>query len=245
MNLPEIFVFALMGLLWGLIVMGVTYHYRRTLPGDQAMCAARVVASAFGTGAGLLGLEHGYFEMLQGNVVPNGIVISAIGPPCQPEAAWHGCEPALTLIPNFLFTGITAMAVATVILIWAAVFMQWKYDGIALLLLSVVLFLVGGGFTTLWLGLLGGIAGTRIGVPPRKWGTQPSRLSQIIARLWPWLLIAYLVWWEAAWIIAARSPDLMQRLTPLVTILTPVVLVLILASALAHDRQEWESHAEM
>jgi hypothetical protein len=47
---------------------------------DDAMTrlsAARVVATAFGIGAGLLGLEHGYFETLQGNAAPSGLVISA------------------------------------------------------------------------------------------------------------------------------------------------------------------------
>ena len=40
--------------------------------------ATRIVASTFGILAGLLGIEHGYFETLQGNGVPGGIYILAI-----------------------------------------------------------------------------------------------------------------------------------------------------------------------
>jgi hypothetical protein len=55
--------------------------------------AIRSVASALGLFAGLLGMEHGYFEALQGNVAPGGIYLLAIVPPCQASTAWHGCEP--------------------------------------------------------------------------------------------------------------------------------------------------------
>ena len=33
-----------------------------------------------------------------------------MGPPCVPEATWHACEPAMTVVPNFLVSGILAMA---------------------------------------------------------------------------------------------------------------------------------------
>lgn len=43
--------------------------------------------------------------------------------------------------------------------------------GLTLLLLVVALFLTGGGFTTLWFGLLAGIAVTQITAPPTRWRT--------------------------------------------------------------------------
>ena len=39
--------------------------------------ALRTTASVFSVYAGLLGMEHGYFETLQGNVVPHGVRIRA------------------------------------------------------------------------------------------------------------------------------------------------------------------------
>jgi hypothetical protein len=46
---------------------------------------------------------------LQGNAAPSAALISAIGSPCQPETAWHACEPAFTLVPSFFVTGLLAM----------------------------------------------------------------------------------------------------------------------------------------
>ena len=202
------------------------------------LSAARIVATVFGIGAGLLGLEHGYFETLQGNAAPSGPVISAFGPPCEPASAWHACEPALTVIPNFLVTGVLAMVGAMVVLIWAAAFVQRRHGGTVLLLLTVVLFVVGGGFFTLWYGVIAGIAGTQIDAPHSWWRAHlPAGLSRTLARLWPWLLICYLGWVAASWLIGALIPDFMLRITPAVTVLTPLVLVLILVVAFAHDIQ--------
>ncbi|UCE29570.1 MAG: hypothetical protein JSV85_02295, partial [Candidatus Bathyarchaeota archaeon] len=62
--------------------------------------ATKTVASTFGVLVGLAGIEHGFFEMLQGNVTPNDIMIDAIGPE---QKFWeYASEPALTIIPNFL-----------------------------------------------------------------------------------------------------------------------------------------------
>jgi hypothetical protein len=41
--------------------------------------ATRAVASTLGVLVGLAGIEHGFFELLQGNVTPSGIMIDAIG----------------------------------------------------------------------------------------------------------------------------------------------------------------------
>ena len=68
--------------------------------------ATKRVASWFGIVAGVSGAGHGYFEILQGNTSPEGLVIASIGPPCVPEEVWNACEPAMTIIPNFLITGI-------------------------------------------------------------------------------------------------------------------------------------------
>lgn len=71
--------------------------------------AVSIVGTAFGVFAGIGSVEHGVFEILQGDVRPEGIMISPMGPPCVPEEIWNACEPAMTLIPNFLVTGILAI----------------------------------------------------------------------------------------------------------------------------------------
>jgi GNAT superfamily N-acetyltransferase len=192
-------------------------------PADaRKVSAARIMAAAFG--AGLLGLEHGFFEARQGSAALGGLVIHAIGSPCQPHAAWHGCEPALTVIPSFRATGIAAMLLALAVLIWAAALVTRPHGGLVLLLV-VALFVSGGGFTTFWFGLLAGIAATQITAPPTRWRTWlGSRVTRLLAWLWPGLFLAYLAWAAASWIVAAISNAVMFQVTPAVTASTPFVL---------------------
>jgi len=120
--------------------------------------ATRAAASTIGVVAGLIGLYHGYNETLQGNSTPSGIVINAIGPPCQGNA----CFPAMTVIPNFFVTGVLAIVFALIVLAWAALLVQRKKGGVVLILLSIILLLVGGGFLPPALGIIAGVIGTRI-----------------------------------------------------------------------------------
>ena len=55
--------------------------------------AIRVTASLLGISAGIAGLVHGFYEILQGSTRPEGLFIASIGPPCQPELIWNNCEP--------------------------------------------------------------------------------------------------------------------------------------------------------
>jgi hypothetical protein len=108
--------------------------------------STRFVASTIGVYAGLLGGVHGYFELLQGDIAPGSIGINAIGAPCQGGVVWHACLPAMTLVPNFLVTGVLAIIISLIIVVWAAVFIQRKNGGLILILLSILMLLVGAGF---------------------------------------------------------------------------------------------------
>jgi len=153
--------------------------------------ATRIVASSLGIVAGIAGLEHGYFEILQGKAHPAGLMILSMGPPCAPEAVWNGCEPAMTLLPSFLITGILSVILGLLILVWSAGFVQRKYGGWVLILLSVALLLFGGGIFPPLIGLAGGAAGTQINKPLTK---EPGKYARWAAKLWPWPLVIFLVW---------------------------------------------------
>src|ERR1700730_17388585 len=56
----------------------------------ELVSGTRAAASIIGVVAGLVGIYHGYNETLQGSTAPSGIMINAIGPPCQGS----GCFPA-------------------------------------------------------------------------------------------------------------------------------------------------------
>ena len=172
----------------------VTPTERQAIPAPESMqnCATRVVASTLGILAGLLGLVHGYLETRQGNAAPSGIFILAVGPPCQANRVWHSCFPAMTIIPNFFATGVLAIIVSLIIILWAAAFVQGQYSGLFLILLSIIQLLVGGGFISPELGIIAGVVGTRIQVPFTWWRAQLSVHSRrLLATLWPWSLFAF------------------------------------------------------
>jgi hypothetical protein len=153
----------------------------------------RVTASAFGVYAGLLGMEHGFFETLQGNVVPQSVRIRAVSPWELPFPFGH--EPALTLVPNLLLTGILAMIVGLLIITWSTAFIQKKGGAVVLVLLSLVLFLVGGGFGPMSLLIPASLAAAGINRPFTWWRVHLSANGrQLLARPWPWCFVVALLY---------------------------------------------------
>jgi len=200
--------------------------------------ATRLVASWFGVAAGLAGIEHGYFEVLQGNVRPDSLMIASMGPPCDPDQVWNACEPAMTVIPSFLITGILAIIAGLAVLIWAAAFVQRRKGGVVLILLSIVLLLVGGGLFPPLIGIIGGAAGTRINAPlSRKAGRLSGRIPGVLARLWPWPLVIFLVWLLGQWIVGYLFNDFLRENGYLSLLLIITLLPLSVFAAYAHDMQ--------
>lgn len=101
--------------------------------------AARTTAAALGVSAGIAGLEHGYFEFMQGSSRPGSLFINSMGPPCDPQMVWNRCEPALTIIPDMVVTGVLAMILGLIIVIWSLFFIQRRYGGQVLILLFLLL----------------------------------------------------------------------------------------------------------
>ncbi len=79
----------------------------------------RITAAAFGTLLGLSGMNHGFFEALHGNHPTGGLLISAISAGHSWTRWTQGGEGAFTLVPNFLATGLLAMALGLAIAIWS------------------------------------------------------------------------------------------------------------------------------
>jgi hypothetical protein len=67
--------------------------------------------------------------------------------------------PAMTLIPNFLITGIFAILVSLVVIAWATIFVRRKNGSVTLILLSILMLLVGGGFIPPLFGIIAGVIG--------------------------------------------------------------------------------------
>jgi hypothetical protein len=149
--------------------------------------ATKTVATCLGILAGIAGLEHGYFEILQGNVRPAEVMFPSWGADiCAPAKLWHACEPAMSILPNFLVTGMFTVVIGLAMMAWSIWFLQRKHGGQGLILLSIALLLFGGGFFPPLIGLIGGAAGTQI---HRPLGGQPGSVTRFAAKLWPWPLV--------------------------------------------------------
>jgi hypothetical protein len=66
-------------------------------------------------------------------------------------------EPAMTLVPNFLLTGILAIVMGIIVTIWAAMFIEHERGGLILILLSIAMLLVGGGLVPVLFGIAAGV----------------------------------------------------------------------------------------
>jgi hypothetical protein len=149
--------------------------------------ATKTIVSVFGVILGISGMNHGLFEALQGNIPTPGLIVQAIG---QANRYWvHGTEEAFTIIPNFLITGILAMAVGLAIIIWSLRYIQSKHGPTVFISLFALLFLVGGGIGQIVFFLPTWAFSTRIHKPLTWWKkTLPDKVSQPLAKLWPFTL---------------------------------------------------------
>jgi peptidoglycan/LPS O-acetylase OafA/YrhL len=111
--------------------------------------------------AGASGLDHGLFEALQGNTATHGLSVQAIGPA---QRMWlYGTEDAFTVVPNFLVTGILAMILGALVIVWSAGYIDRRNGGRVFVGLGALLFLVGGGVALLGFVALCWAVSRRIG----------------------------------------------------------------------------------
>ena len=195
--------------------------------------ATKIVATWLGILAGIAGLEHGYYEILQGNTRPAGLMFPSMGTPCVPEKIWNACEPAMSILPNFLITGILSVILGLGIVVWAAVFVQRKHVGLILVLLSVALLLFGGGFFPPLIGIVGGAAGMRINTPvEQKQAIGPRRTA---APLWYLSLVVFLVWVLGQFPIGYFFNNFLKSIMGFGVLLILTMLTLSVYAAYAHD----------
>ena len=144
-------VVVLLGSIFALTSLG-TFFIRRRLKGSIRIA----VASILGIFAGVSGASHGLGEILQGNIAPSGIVVEA-----WPQLTLLVGEPAMTVIPNLIVTGVFAIASGLTVALWSAARIQRKNGALILIMLSILMLLVGGGLLPPVIGVIAGIIGTR------------------------------------------------------------------------------------
>jgi hypothetical protein len=149
--------------------------------------ATRVVVAVLGAVVGLAGVEHGVGEFLQGPVRPGALIIAS-----WPDAAALEIlsgEPALTVVPNLLVTGVLAVIVGLAVAAWSIWFAARRRGGSVLIALSLLLLLVGGGLAPPVMGIVLGSVAARMRTMPHR---APASIARAIAPAWPWFLAAAL-----------------------------------------------------
>ncbi len=141
--------------------------------------STKVYVLIFGVLTGVGGILHGIFETLQGNKPTEGFVLTGIG--------------AVTLVPNYLLTGIFAIIVGLSIIVWTIGFIHKKNGALIFLILAIVLFLVGGGIAQVLGFIIASAMATQINNPLSWWKkTLPLHTRRIFARLWlPMLILGF------------------------------------------------------
>lgn len=203
--------------------------------------ATRINVATLGTIFGISGMSHGFFETLQGNVPTRGLFIFAIG---ESQKMWpHGNEPAFTVIPNFLLTGIAAMIVGLTIIIWSLGFVHKKNGPTVFILLFILLLLVGGGvaqilfFPFIWL------VSTRIHQPLAWWRkVLPINLQEPLAKVWRWflvvsatLLVCALIIATTGFVPAVNDPETVLSIMLFCLGMEALALPLTFVAGFAHD----------
>ena len=201
--------------------------------------ATRSAATVLGLTAGGAGIEHGIFEILRGSTRPEGLMIASIGPPCVPELSWNQCEPAMTVVPSFLVTGILAIILGLIATLWSAFFIDRRRGGLVLILLCIPLLLFGGGIFPPVIGAIAGALGTRIHKPLNPEGSRLSGgLLRFLAVLWPWALGLYVGWVLGQWVIGHFFNDWLLANGYLIIVMVLGGLFLTVIASYARDLQE-------
>jgi len=154
-----------------------------------------VTASVFGVLLGISGIiNHGIFEILQGNTSTNGYFIEAID---EAHRFWiHGTEAAFTIIPNFLITGICVILIASATILWSVKYIQVNHGATVFLSLLILLTLVGGGIGYMIFFLPTWAYATSINKSLAWWeNTLPSRLRKKLSAFWIYSVVATSVSW--------------------------------------------------
>jgi hypothetical protein len=176
-----------------------------------------------------MGLEHGIGEVLQGNRPTGGMFI----------ASWPGSafleimagEPAMTLIPNYLATGLLAICFSCLFLVLV---LRPRPDVRLMLALLALMLITGAGFGPPLLGLIVVLIAVKRDSPLRGWRKLPAGLHGTLGDLWPWsfglCMLGWLMMFPGSALVAyfTGSDDVLLMFVPIIIgfALIPVTLLL-------------------
>ena len=143
--------------------------------------------------AGIMGIEHGIGEVLEGDRPTNGLLILS-----WPDSAFFEImagEPAMTIIPNYLLTGLLAILFSGAFLVLLVMPGPDRKAIMILFALLILMLLFGGGFGPPVLGTIAVLIACKRNSPLNTWSRLPTKYHQALSRLWPWAFGLCLFGW--------------------------------------------------
>lgn len=214
--------------------------------------ATRIIATTIGVFFGFFsGINHGFFELLQGNTPTNGPFIHAIG---EAQRFWPlGTEDAFTILPTFFITGIVSMIVGLAIVIWSLRFLPTKHGATVFLGLFILSFLVGGGIGQIAFFLPAWAFATRMDKPLIWWRKILPRSSwPFLSKLWvPLLVLATLsmtIGLEMAifgYFPGVTDPVAIQDTAMLFVLAAAILYVLSFITGFSHELRRMEQNNQI
>jgi len=143
--------------------------------------------------AGIMGIEHGIGEVLEGYRPTESIFI--LSWPTSGFFEIMAGEPAMTLIPNYLITGLLAILFSSIFLILLVKPGLDRKAFTILFVLLILMLLTGGGFGPPLLGIIAVSIGLKRNSPLKPWGKLPLKSHHVLSLLWPWSFGLCLIGW--------------------------------------------------
>jgi hypothetical protein len=143
--------------------------------------------------AGIMGIEHGIGEVLVGYRPTESIFILS-----WPNSAFFEImsgEPAMTVVPNYLITGLLAIFFSGAFLFVLVKSAAERKTITILFALLILMLLSGGGFGPPILGVITVLIALKRNSPLKTWSKLPSKLHSALSVLWPWSFGICLIGW--------------------------------------------------
>jgi hypothetical protein len=137
---------------------------------------------------------------------------------------------AITIVQNFLVTGVLAIVISSLVIVWSIKFVQGKYGTTILLFLSITQMLFGGGWV-IDLALIMCILSTRIDKPLNWWRSHLSEHLRLqLAKFFPISLVLYSILASTMLIlsiIGVNDIALLRSMSPLAALMFIPILLMI------------------
>ena len=140
-----------------------------------------------------MGIEHGIGEVLQGYGPTDGVYIQSW--PHSPFFEIMSGEPAMSVVPNYLLTGVLSILSSCALLVVLVKSNHERRAMILLFVLLVVMLLTGAGFGPPVVGLIAASIALKKNSPLKAWSGFPAGFHGVLSALWPWSFAVCIIAW--------------------------------------------------